>query len=92
MTSNGNAEDYDYNEAFGDRAATVQYVNCCSHLTETHHIPLTRIRLLMFRETTHVYSENQPKDINTICGENEEFLYIEACDAHSNDWAQCIGV
>jgi hypothetical protein len=42
---------------------------------------------MLFKETVAVYCENRTEHINTLCGENTEFSYVEAIAAYSNHWA-----
>jgi hypothetical protein len=42
---------------------------------------------MVFREKIAVYSENNMKHKNTLCGKNEEFSYVKAGGAYSNCWA-----
>jgi hypothetical protein len=39
------------------------------------------------REINHVYSENQLKYVNTLHGQNVEFLNVKANGTHSNHFA-----
>jgi hypothetical protein len=42
--------------------------------------------LMLFREIIAVYCENHMKHINTLCGQNAELLYVEACGTFSYHW------
>jgi hypothetical protein len=42
---------------------------------------------MLFRQIMAVYYKNHTKHINTLCGENVEFLYVKLAGAHSNHWA-----
>jgi hypothetical protein len=37
---------------------------------------------MLFRETAAVYCENHMEHTNTLCGQNAEFSYAKASDAH----------
>jgi hypothetical protein len=41
------------------------------------NLPNTRVILRLWRETTAVYCEDRTKYVNTICGQNLEFLMLE---------------
>jgi hypothetical protein len=42
---------------------------------------------MLFRETVAVYCENHTEHINTLCGQNAEFLYVKGGGVHSD---QCV--
>jgi hypothetical protein len=43
-------------------------------------------RLMLFGETVNVYCENHTEHINTLCGQNVEFWYVNAGGIYSNHW------
>jgi hypothetical protein len=43
--------------------------------------------LILFKEIFSAYSENQTKQINTLCGQNTEFLNVTAGGKYSYCWA-----
>jgi hypothetical protein len=51
------------------------YKNSVRTSQETHYVPATKTnRLMLFRETVAVYSENHTEHTNTLCGQNAEYL------------------
>jgi len=42
---------------------------------------------MLYRETNAVCSEIYAKHINTLCGQNTEFLNVEDGGTYSNHWA-----
>jgi len=49
--------------------------------------PLIKTNQLMFyREIITVCSEIHTKDINTVCGQNVEFLNVKPCGTYSDHW------
>jgi hypothetical protein len=45
---------------------------------ETHYVSATKPnRLMLFREIIAVYCENHTEHINTLCGQNAEFLSVQ---------------
>jgi hypothetical protein len=42
---------------------------------------------MLLREIVVVYYENDMKHKNTLCGQNVEFLYVNAGGIYSNHWA-----
>jgi len=42
---------------------------------------------MLYRETIAVCSEIHTKHINTLCGQNVEFLNVKPGGTHSNRWA-----
>jgi hypothetical protein len=51
---------------------------------ETHADSITKPnRLMLFRETVAVYCENHKEHINTLCGQNAEFLYVTESGTYS---------
>jgi hypothetical protein len=54
---------------------------------KTQHFTITKINLLMLiEEIIPVYSENDIKPINTLCGQNAELLIVEAGGTYSYHW------
>jgi hypothetical protein len=46
---------------------------------ETHNVFATKPnRLMLFREIIAVYCENHTEHINTLCGQNAEFLIVRS--------------
>jgi hypothetical protein len=45
---------------------------------------------MLYREIIAVCSENHRKHINTLCGQNAEFVDIKPGGAYSNHWASKI--
>jgi hypothetical protein len=53
----------------------MMYTNCVRTSQETHYVSATKTnRLMLFREIIAVYCENRTEHINTLCGQNAEFL------------------
>ena len=44
-------------------------------------------QLMMYREIISVYSQIHTKHINTLCGQNTEFVNVAAGGTHSDHWA-----
>jgi hypothetical protein len=42
---------------------------------------------MLFGETVAVYCENHTEHTDTLCGQNVEFLYVNAGGTYSNHWA-----
>jgi hypothetical protein len=42
---------------------------------------------MMFRETVGVYCENHTEHINTLCGKNAVFLYVQGGGTYTDHWA-----
>jgi hypothetical protein len=42
---------------------------------------------MLFRERVAVYCENHKEHINTLCGQNTEFLYVKLYGTYRNHWA-----
>jgi hypothetical protein len=42
---------------------------------------------MLYREIIAVGSEIHTKHINTLCGQNVEFVNVKPCGAYSNHWA-----
>jgi hypothetical protein len=41
---------------------------------------------MLYREKTAVFSEIHTKHINTLCGQNVEFVYVKPGGTYSNHW------
>jgi predicted Zn-dependent protease with MMP-like domain len=54
------------------------YENSVRTSQETHYVSATKPnRLMLFREMISVYCENHTEHINTLCGQNVEFLILD---------------
>jgi hypothetical protein len=54
---------------------------------EKQHLSITKINwLTLFKEIITAYSENHMKYINTLCGQNEELMIVNASGTYSYDW------
>ena len=42
---------------------------------------------MLYREIIDICSQIHTKHINTLCGQNVEFLYVKADVVYSNQWA-----
>jgi hypothetical protein len=42
---------------------------------------------MLFGETVAVYYENHMEHINTLCGQNARFQYVNAAGTYINRWA-----
>jgi hypothetical protein len=42
---------------------------------------------MLFSETVTVYCENHMEQMNTLCGQNAEFLYVKVGATYSDRWA-----
>jgi hypothetical protein len=52
---------------------------------ETHYVSATKPnRLMLFRETVAVYCDSNVKHVNTLCGQNAEFLNVKTGGTYSN--------
>jgi hypothetical protein len=52
---------------------------------ETHYVSATKPnRLMLCRGIIAVYCENHTEHINTLCGQNAEFLIVKAGGTYSN--------
>jgi hypothetical protein len=61
-----------------DKFIQVIYKSSVCTSQETHHVSATKSnRLMLFRETVAVYSENHTKHINTLCGQNAGLLVLK---------------
>jgi hypothetical protein len=61
----------------------MQITGLCKHpvptAKKTEHVSVTKIIwFLLFRKIIAVYSENQTKPINALCGQNAELLNVKA--------------
>jgi translation initiation factor IF-1 len=53
------------------------YVNPVRTSQETHHLTATKPnQLMLFGETVAVYCENHTEHTDTLCGQNEDFWYV----------------
>jgi hypothetical protein len=51
------------------------------------HFTVTKVnRLTLFKEIIAVYTENQMKHINTLCGQSVELLNVKVCGTYSYHW------
>jgi len=41
---------------------------------------------MLYRQIIAVFSQIHTKHTNTLCGQNVEFLSLEACCTYSNQW------
>jgi hypothetical protein len=41
---------------------------------------------MLFKEIIAIYCENHMEHTNTLCGQNAEFLYVQAGGTYSNHW------
>jgi hypothetical protein len=63
------------------------YKNPVRTSQETHYVSTTKPnRLMLFRETVAVYCENHTEHINSMGGQNAQFLYMIASGKYSNLW------
>jgi hypothetical protein len=54
------------------------YNNLVRTWQETHYVSATKpSRLMLFRETVAVYSENHMEHTNTLCGQNAEIFNVQ---------------
>lgn len=64
------------------------YLNICFWSTKKQHVFITKIiSSIKLWKIIDVYSENLSKLINTLCGQNEELINVEACGTYRNHWA-----
>jgi hypothetical protein len=59
-------------------------------LKATQHVPRSKhtpSRLMLYREIIAVCSEIHTKHINTLCGQNVEFVNVKSGGTYSNHWA-----
>jgi hypothetical protein len=45
---------------------------------------------MLFRETVAVYCENHTEHINTLCGQNAEFLDVKAGGTYTRSYHRCV--
>jgi hypothetical protein len=61
------------------------YENTVRTSQETHYVSATKLsRLKLFEETVAIYYENHTEHIDILCGQNAEFLHVEAGGRHGN--------
>jgi hypothetical protein len=59
----------------GNNISISKYANPVPTAQKTHSMAITKPnRLMLFREIIAVYCENHMEHINTLCGQNAEFL------------------
>jgi len=63
------------------------YRSCPYRAVNTPRIGYKTNRLMLYREITAVCSEIRTKHINTLCGQNVEFLHVRTGGTYTNQWA-----
>jgi hypothetical protein len=54
---------------------------------KTLHVSYSSCQLMLYREIIAVCSVIHTKHINTLCGQNVEFVNVKPGGAYSNHWA-----
>jgi hypothetical protein len=61
------------------KLAEIIFKNSVRTAKKTQHFSITKVSwLILFREIIAVYSENNAKPINTLCGHNAELLNVNS--------------
>jgi hypothetical protein len=64
------------------------FTNSVPTSKKTQHVSITKVTCLtLFNEVNVVYSENNMKPINILCGQNTELLNVKVGDTYSYHWA-----
>jgi hypothetical protein len=67
------------------------YINSVRTSQETHNVTTTETnRLMLFGDTVAVYCDNHREHTDTLCGKNENFLYVKVggtyCNMYAMEW------